>query len=64
MEKVWQRVTEPAFPFHVPLSLALLLTHTLMYTRTHIFTEIHTHAGDKKELPWETEAWVKEGCWQ
>lgn len=46
-------------------------TCTLPHTQTHIcirkhtLSETHTHArGQERELPWETEAWVKEGCWQ
>lgn len=48
---------------------ALLCTHnytrSYAYTDAHTHSQIHSHAEDKKgELPWETEAWVKEGCWQ
>lgn len=66
LEKVWLRVIEPAFPFHVPLSLALFLTHrhTYAYANTHFQRHTHTCRGQERELPWETEAWVKEGCWQ
>lgn len=36
------------------------------YANTHpdTFRDIHTYRGQERELPWETEAWVKEGCWQ
>lgn len=51
LEKVWLRVIEPAFPFHVPLSLALFLTHrhTYAYANTHF--QRHTHMqGTRKRV--------------
>lgn len=62
-EKVWQRVIEPAFMlfFHLHSSSH---THTYTHTHTHTFRDTLTCRGQERELPWETEAWVKEGCWQ
>lgn len=42
-------------PFHV-LSFTLFCTHT--------FRDTLPCEGQERGLPWETEAWVKEGCWQ
>lgn len=33
----------------------------------YLHSSVHTHSGihsQERGLPWETEAWVKEGCWQ
>lgn len=56
-EKVWHRHVDLPFfpPFHV-LSLTLFCTHT--------FRDTLPCGGQERGLPWETEAWVKEGCWQ
>lgn len=57
-EKVWHRYVDlPLFfpPFHV-LSFTLFCTHT--------FRDTLPCEGQERGLPWETEAWVKEGCWQ
>lgn len=47
-------------------SFSRALPHTLVCTQPIAYTqsEIHTCRGQERELPWETEAWVKEGCWQ
>lgn len=50
-------------PSSIPPPSFHLLLLTLFCTNTH--SEIHSHAGGQERgLPWETEAWVKEGCWQ
>lgn len=51
------------FPF-----MFLLLLCSSSYTAPHMHTQRHTHIhtcrGQERGLPRETEAWVKEGCWQ